>query len=125
MFLCTAEPVDGVVRPANDQANSFDECTYGRINGEPFPILEFIRASSLHVGAAAAAAALRRDLVDTGRLPGTRSTRRTRWPRHARNQSPGHVTCLESDSPAGRGALLALGVGALVPAIVAVTLGAG
>ena len=37
--------------------------------GRPFPLLEFIRASSLHVGAAAAAAALRRDLVDTGRLP--------------------------------------------------------
>jgi hypothetical protein len=34
----------------------------------PFPLVEFIRASSLHVGAAAAAAALR-DLVDSGRLP--------------------------------------------------------
>jgi hypothetical protein len=34
-----------------------------------FPLLEFIRASSLHVGAAAAAAALRKDLVETGRLP--------------------------------------------------------
>ena len=34
-----------------------------------FPLAEFIRASSLHVGAAAAAAALRRDLVETGRLP--------------------------------------------------------
>jgi hypothetical protein len=34
-----------------------------------FPLVEFIRASSLHVGAVAAAAALRRDLVDSGRLP--------------------------------------------------------
>ena len=35
----------------------------------PFPLDAFVRASSLHVGAAAAAAALRRDLVDKGRLP--------------------------------------------------------
>ncbi len=34
----------------------------------PVPLLEFVRASSLHVGAAAAAAALRKDLVETGRL---------------------------------------------------------
>ena len=33
-------------------------------------------------------------------------------------------TCWGSDSPAGQGAVLALAVGALVPAIVAVTLGA-
>lgn len=33
-----------------------------------FPLLVFVRASSLHVGAAAAAAALRKDLVETGRL---------------------------------------------------------
>ena len=37
--------------------------------GASFPVGAFVRASSLHVGAAAAAAALRRDLVDKGRLP--------------------------------------------------------
>ena len=34
----------------------------------PFPFGSFVRASSLHVGAAAAAAALRRDLVDQEKL---------------------------------------------------------
>jgi chromate transporter len=87
--------------------------------------LEFIRASSLHVGAAAAAAALRRDLVDTGRLPGTVFDEAYAVARVTPGTNLLAMYTLLGERFAGwRGALLALAVGALVPAIVAVTLGA-
>lgn len=93
--------------------------------GSRFPLLEFIRASSLHVGAAAAAAALRRDLVDTGRLPGTAFDEAYAVARVTPGTNLLAMYTLLGERFAGwRGALLALAVGALIPAIVAVTLGA-
>ena len=93
--------------------------------GSRFPLLEFIRASSLHVGAAAAAAALRRDLVDTGRLPGTAFDEAYAVARVTPGTNLLAMYTLLGERFAGwPGALLALAVGALVPAIVAVTLGA-
>ena len=68
MSLCTVEPVDDDRLATNDQTESSDECSRGGAQHRSFPLGAFVRASSLHVGAAAAAAALRRDLVDTGRL---------------------------------------------------------
>ena len=53
-----------------------------------------------------------------------RSTRLRGGTRHARHQSPGHYTLLGERFAGWPGAVLALAVGALVPAIVAVTLGA-
>ena len=93
--------------------------------GSRFPLAEFIRASSLHVGAAAAAAALRRDLVDTGRLPGTAFDEAYAVARVTPGTNLLAMYTLLGERFAGwPGALLALAVGALVPAIVAVTLGA-
>lgn len=90
-----------------------------------FPLVEFIRASSLHVGAAAAAAALRRDLVDTGRLPGPAFDEAYAVARVTPGTNLLAMYTLLGERFAGwPGALLALAVGALVPAIVAVTLGA-
>ncbi len=93
--------------------------------GSRFPLLAFIRASSLHVGAAAAAAALRRDLVDSGRLPGTAFDAAYAVARVTPGTNLLAMYTLLGERFAGwPGALLALAVGALVPAIVAVTLGA-
>ena len=90
-----------------------------------FPLLEFVRASSLHVGAAAAAAALRRDLVDTGRLAGTAFDEAYTVARVTPGTNLLAMYTLLGERFAGwPGALLALGVGTLVPTIVAVTLGA-
>lgn len=89
------------------------------------PILELIRASSLHVGAAAAAAALRRDLVDTGRLSSAAFDEAYAVARVTPGTNLLAMYTLLGERFAGwRGALLALGVGALVPAVIAVTLGA-
>jgi chromate transporter len=90
-----------------------------------FPLVEFVRASSLNVGAAAAAAALQRDLVDTGRLPGAAFEEAYAVAR----VTPGTnllamYTVLGERFAGWRGALLALGVGALVPAIVTLALAA-
>jgi len=90
-----------------------------------FPFLEFIRASSLHVGAAAAAAALRRDLVDAGRLPSAAFDEAYAVARVTPGTNLLAMYTLLGERFAGwRGALLALGVGALLPAAIAVTLGA-
>lgn len=90
-----------------------------------FPLLEFIRASSLHVGAAAAAAALRRDLVETGHLPSAAFDEAYAVAR----VTPGTnllamYTLLGERFSGWPGALTALAVGALVPTIIAATLGA-
>ena len=90
-----------------------------------FPLLEFIRASSLHVGAAAAAAALRRDLVDTNRLSSAAFDEAYAVARVTPGTNLLAMYTLLGERFAGwRGALLALGVGALVPAAIAVTVGA-
>lgn len=90
-----------------------------------FPLLEFVRASSLHVGAAAAAAALRKDLVETGRLSSSAFDEAYAVAR----VTPGTnllamYTLLGERFGGWPGALIALGVGAFVPAMIAVTLGA-
>ena len=90
-----------------------------------FPSLEFIRASSLHVGAAAAAAALRRDLVDTGRVSSAAFDEAYAVARVTPGTNLLAMYTLLGERFAGwRGAVLALSVGTLVPAIIAVVLGA-
>ena len=91
----------------------------------PFPLEAFVRASSLHVGAAAAAAALRRDLVDSGRLPGTAFDEAYAVARVTPGTNLLAMYTLLGERFAGwTGALTALAVGALVPALIAVALGA-
>ena len=90
-----------------------------------FPLGPFVRASSLHLGAAAAAAALRRDLVDQGRLSASAFDEAYAVAR----VTPGTnllamYTLLGERFSGWRGALAALAVGALVPALIAVALGA-
>jgi chromate transporter len=90
-----------------------------------FPLAEFIRASSLHVGAAAAAAALRRDLVDGGRLPAGAFDEAYAVARVTPGTNLLAMYVLLGERFAGwTGAMKALGVGALVPAVIAVLLGA-
>ena len=91
----------------------------------PFPLDAFVRASSLHVGAAAAAAALRRDLVDKGRLPASAFDEAYAVARVTPGTNLLAMYALLGERFAGwRGALIALTVGALIPALIAVTLGA-
>jgi chromate transporter len=90
-----------------------------------FPLLEFIRASSLHVGAAAAAASLRRDLVETGRLPSAAFDEAYAVARVTPGTNLLAMYTLLGQRFAGwPGALIALSVGAIVPAMIAVILGA-
>jgi chromate transporter len=93
--------------------------------GASFPVGAFVRASSLHVGAAAAAAALRRDLVDKGRLPASAFDEAYAVARVTPGTNLLAMYALLGERFAGwRGALIALTVGALIPALIAVTLGA-
>lgn len=90
-----------------------------------FPLGPFIRASSLHVGAAAAAAALRRDLVDNGALSGTAFDEAYAIARVTPGTNLLAMFTLLGERFAGwTGALAALAVGTLTPAVIAVTLGA-
>ena len=89
-----------------------------------FPFGAFVRASSLHVGAAAAAAALRRDLVDQGRLSASAFDEAYAVARVTPGTNLLAMYTLLGERFAGwRGALTALTVGALVPALIAVALG--
>ena len=91
----------------------------------PFPLEAFVRASSLHVGAAAAAAALRRDLVDNGRLSASAFDEAYAVARVTPGTNLLAMYTLLGERFAGwRGALVALTVGALIPALIAVALGA-
>jgi len=91
----------------------------------PFPFEAFVRASSLHVGAAAAAAALRRDLVDNGRLPAGAFDEAYAVARLTPGTNLLAMYTLLGECFAGwRGALIALAIGALIPALIAVALGA-
>ena len=93
--------------------------------GASFPVGAFVRASSLHVGAAAAAAALRRDLVDKGRLSASAFDEAYAVARLTPGTNLLAMYALLGERFAGwRGALIALMVGALIPALIAVTLGA-
>jgi len=89
------------------------------------PVGPFLRASSLHVGAAAAAAALRRELVDQGRLSASAFDEAYAVAR----LTPGTnllamYTLLGARFAGWRGAFTALTVGTLVPALIVVALGA-
>ena len=89
-----------------------------------FPFGAFVRASSLHVGAAAAAAALRRDLVDKGRLSASAFDEAYAVARVTPGTNLLAMYTLLGERFAGwKGALTALAVGALVPALIAVALG--
>jgi chromate transporter len=91
----------------------------------PFPLEAFVRASSLHVGAAAAAAALRRDFVDEGRLSASAFDEAYAVARVTPGTNLLAMYTLLGERFAGwRGALTALTVGAFVPALIAVALGA-
>ena len=91
----------------------------------PFPLNAFVRASSLHVGAAAAAAALRRDLVDNGPLPSTVFDEAYAVARITPGTNLLAMYTLLGERFAGwAGAVSALAVGTFVPATIAVTLGA-
>ena len=93
--------------------------------GASFPVGAFVRASSLHVGAAAAAAALRRDLVDQGRLSASAFDEAYAVARLTPGTNLLAMYTLLGERFAGwRGAFTALTVGALVPALIAVALGA-
>ena len=93
--------------------------------GASFPVGAFVRASSLHVGAAAAAAALRRDLVDQGRLSASAFDEAYAVARLTPGTNLLAMYTLLGERFAGwRGAFIALTVGALVPALIAVVLGA-
>ena len=90
-----------------------------------FPVAEFVRASSLHVGAAASAAALRRDLVDSGRLSSETFDEAYAVARITPGTNLLAMYVLLGERFGGWiGALTALGLGALVPAVIAVLLGA-
>ena len=90
-----------------------------------FPVGPFVRASSLHVGAAAAAAALRRDLVDRGRLSASAFDEAYAVARLTPGTNLLAMYTLLGERFAGwRGAFTALTVGALVPALIAVALSA-
>lgn len=90
-----------------------------------FPLGAFLRASSLHTGAAAAAAALRRDLVEGGPLPGAAFDEAYA----VAHVTPGTnllamYTLLGERFAGWPGALSALAVGTLVPAAITVLLAA-
>lgn len=90
-----------------------------------FPFGSFVRASSLHVGAAAAAAALRRDLVDTEKLSASAFDEAYAVARVTPGTNLLAMYTLLGERFAGwSGALAALAVGTLVPALIAVALGA-
>ena len=80
-----------------------------------FPLEAFVRASSLHVGAAAAAAALRRDLVDSGRLSASAFDEAYAVARVTPGTNLLAMYTLLGERFAGcKGALTALTIGALV-----------
>ena len=90
-----------------------------------FPVGPFVRASSLHVGAAAAAAALRRDLVDRGRLSASAFDEAYAVARLTPGTNLLAMYTLLGERFAGwKGALGALTVGAFIPALIAVAAGA-
>ena len=90
-----------------------------------FPFGSFVRASSLHVGAAATAAALRRDLVDNEKLPASAFDEAYAVARLTPGTNLLAMYTLLGERLGGwKGASTALAVGTLVPAIIAVALGA-
>ncbi len=89
----------------------------------PFPLGSFVRASSFHIGAAAAAAALRRDLVDNGPLPSSAFDEAYAVARVTPGTNLLAMYTLLGERFAGwAGAVSALAIGTFVPATIAVAL---
>lgn len=85
-----------------------------------FPLASFLRASGLHVGAAAAAAALRHDLVDRGQLTASEFDEAYAIARVTPGTNLLAMYTLLGKRLAGwRGAASALAVGTVVPAAIA------
>lgn len=92
---------------------------------EQFPLSSFLRASGPHVGAAAAAAALRRDLVESKAVTGPEFDEAYAVARVTPGTNLLAMYVLLGRRLAGwRGAATALGVGAIVPAAIAATVAA-
>lgn len=90
----------------------------------PFPLAAFVRASSFHVGAAAAAVALRKDLVETGQLAPEHFDEAFAVSRVTPGTNVLAMYVLLGDRLRGwRGALAALLIGAFVPSLIVVLLG--
>lgn len=90
-----------------------------------FPWVSLVRASSLHVGAAAAAAALRTDLVESGRLSAGEFDQAYAVARVTPGTNLLAMYVLLGERFRGWvGALIALFVGTVVPATIVVLLGA-
>src|SRR5262245_39324607 len=88
-----------------------------------FPLASFVRASSLHIGAAATAAALRRDLVDGGALPPSAFDEAYAIARLTPGTNLLAMYTLLGERIAGwAGAFAALAVGTLVPTTIVVAL---
>ena len=91
-----------------------------------FPTGAFFRSSSLHVGAAAAAASLRHDLVDNGPVEGADFDEAYAVARLTPGTNLLAMYTLIGQGLAGwRGALGALTIGSVVPAAIVVMLAAG
>ena len=85
-----------------------------------FPLASFLRASGLHVGAAAAAAALRHDLVDRGKLTDSEFDEAFAVARLTPGTNLLAMYTLLGQRLAGwRGATAALSAGTLIPAAIA------
>lgn len=85
-----------------------------------FPLTAFLRASGLHVGAAAAAAALRHDLVDRGKLTDSEFDEAYAIARLTPGTNLLAMYTLLGQRLAGwRGAAAALAAGTLIPAVIA------
>lgn len=90
----------------------------------PFPVAALLRASSLHVGAAAAAAALRKDLVEAGSLRPEHFDEAYAVARLTPGTNLLAMYVLLGERFGGyAGAVAALAIGTVVPALIAVTLG--
>lgn len=90
----------------------------------PFPWAALIRASSLHVGAAAATVALRKDLVETGQLAPEHFDEAFAVSRVTPGTNVLAMYVLLGERFGGwRGAIAALLIGAFVPSLIVVLLG--
>ena len=97
----------------------------GDLEGRGFPWSALIRASSLHVGAAAAAASLRRELVESGQITTDAFDEAFAVARVTPGTNLLAMYVLLGERFRGwAGALAALLVGTLVPATIALTLSA-
>lgn len=96
------------------------DATRSPIVPRPFPWSSFVRASALHTGGSAAAVSLRKDLVDTGLAPEETFDEAFAAARLTPGTNILAMYVLLGRHFAGwRGVVRALGIGALVPAVIA------